>query len=82
MQNKCGNRVVVVLEVLGGWNGVDGDFSLGHTEPETLVGHLDGNAYSRASNGGVMLDISRIAISKSHGSECMSRRAHRDLGEK
>lgn len=29
---------------LGVWGGVDGDFSLGHSESETLVGHLDGNA--------------------------------------
>lgn len=42
MQNKHRDRVVVVLDVLGGRNGVDGDFSLGHNESEMLRGHLDG----------------------------------------
>ena len=43
MQNRHGDRIFVVLDVLGGWDEVDGDFSLGHIESETLIGHLDGN---------------------------------------
>lgn len=29
----------MVLDVLGGWSGVDGDFSLGHSKSAILVGH-------------------------------------------
>lgn len=44
MQNSCGDRVVVVLDVSGGWSGVDSDISLGHNAPELLVGYLNGHA--------------------------------------
>lgn len=44
MQNKHRDKVVVVLDIVGGLNGVDSDCGLGHNEPETLVGHLDGNS--------------------------------------
>lgn len=46
MQNKHRDKVVVVLDILGGWSRVDSDSDcgLGHNEPETLVGHLDGNS--------------------------------------